>query len=641
MSTPGDLGSREPDSNASKNSNNPPCGAWPSPLDSTILSQRIRLEDVQFDSDGQSLLWLEGRSGRNVLVLSRPGEARRDLTASLEPRGGVGYGGGEFTVHNGQVVFAARDGRLYSRGTGRQLPQPISPSFGACASPALSPAGNRLLYVHTDQKTDLLAMLDTRGSVWPVQAASGADFYMQPAWHPGGEFVAWVEWDHPNMPWDGARLMLARVVPGLSALQDIRHIAGDADSIACQPRFSPDGRWLSYLASDGEWEKLVLRDLASGDERALLHGDQCLISQPAWGQGMRACGWSGSSKRLYTIRHYAGRSGIWQVGLDGKARKLDTSPYTWHAQLSVSPVDDRLAFIASAPDIPERVVLLDSLGLQVVARSDGENLPEGYYPEPQEIDWVAPDGSTVHGFYFPPASPDFQPDGLPPAIVHIHGGPTSIAPLRYTPEALFFTSRGYGWLEVNYRGSSGYGRSYLRALDGGWGELDVEDAVGGANALSEHGLADPRRMVIHGSSAGGFTVLNTLARHPGIFKAGVCLYGISDLFSLILDTHKFEAHYNDRLVGVLPRDASRYQERSAIYHADRITDALALFQGSADPVVPPAQAQGIAESLKRRGIPHIYKVYEGEGHGFRRSDTLADYLASLERFLLERVVFSP
>jgi dipeptidyl aminopeptidase/acylaminoacyl peptidase len=257
------------------------------------------------------------------------------------------------------------------------------------------------------------------------------------------------------------------------------------------------------------------------------------------------------------------------------------------------------------------------------------------------MEWPAPDGSTVYGTYYAPTNPEYTSDGLPPAIVYIHGGPTSEQPITFSSERTYFTSRGYAWLEVNYRGSSGQGRTYLQALRENWGVVDREDAAGGATAMIARGLADPRRLIIRGGSAGGYTVLNALIHFPGLFKAGICLYGVSNLFTLTQDTHKLESHYTDSLVGLLPQAAKKYHEWSPVFHAAQIKDALAIFQGSIDRVVPPSQSEEIVKALQSKGLPILYKLYEGEGHGFRKDETLTSFYAEVERFLQQFVLFAP
>ena len=616
-----------------------PYGMWPSPISATLLSQRLRIDDVQWDSDGRSLAWLEGRSERSVLVCAPAGEAQRDLTDEHNPHGGVGYGGGDFTLAQGLVFFAERDGRLYRRTLGQDRPRPITPAFGAAASPLLSPDGAWVLYVHTVDRQDCLAVVDANGQNWPVRLVSGADFYMQPAWRPDGRGLAWVEWDHPNMPWDGTRLKLGEWDAQRGQLSAVQTVAGGPDTPVFQPAFSPDGQWLSYVIQDGEWDALVIYNLQSGETRRLV-SDASLLS-PAWVQGLRVYGWSPSSQRLFYLHNNAGVDSLWQVDLDGSAPlRLDLGPYTSAYQIAVSPVEERLALIASAPSIPNRLITWQAGQMEVVRRTDGENLDPGDLPVVTPLSWSAADGAQVHGLYYAPANRQYQGSGLPPAILNIHGGPTGSVGVGYSAGTAFFTSRGYGVLEVNYRGSTRYGRSYMLALRQRWGDLDVVDAAGGAHALVERGLANPRQLIIRGGSAGGYTVLNALIRHPGLFKAGLCSFGVSNLFTLAMDTHKFEERYLDSMVGALPEASQRYHDWSPIFHVDQIQDALAVFQGADDKVVPPDQSEVIVNALKGRGLPHIYRLYPGEGHGFRRSETLLAHYRDVERFLQQHVLFS-
>jgi dipeptidyl aminopeptidase/acylaminoacyl peptidase len=287
------------------------------------------------------------------------------------------------------------------------------------------------------------------------------------------------------------------------------------------------------------------------------------------------------------------------------------------------------------------VVVREGDNWRTIARSSSENISPDYLAMPEAITWQAEDGSTVFGLYYRPANPNYQSAGLPPAVIHIHGGPTSQATVRYDADISYFTSRGYAWLEVNHRGSTGYGYTYQNKLYHRWGDVDVEDAVSGARTLIDRVLANPKQLIIMGGSAGGYTVLNSLVRYPGVFKAGVSLYGISNLFALDQDTHKFEAFYNASLIGVLPEAAERYHAWSAVFHAERIQDALAIFQGSEDVVVPPSQSEEIVKKLRQRGVPHLYQLYEGEGHGFRKNETLLDFYQRVESFFQQQVLFAP
>ncbi len=619
-----------------------PYGMWKSPISPAMIAQAVRLEDVRWDADGETLVWLEGRSGRGVLVMrGADGEAIRELTDEHNVRGGVGYGGGGFGVDKGTVYFAEKSGQLFRLPLTHSRAQALTPPFGAAAAPVPAPDGNWLAYIFSDGREDALALVDSGGKNWPVKLAQGADFYMQPAWHPHGDRLAWVEWNHPNMPWDGTRLVLGELAGNPPHLTRQTIIAGDERTPAQQPAFSPDGRWLSYLCGNGEWENLEVLDVQTGERRVLVRGEAFNLALPGWVQGMRAYGWNYTGERIFYLRYAGAFASLWVVELaSGVSHPINTAPYTWVSQLAVSPTRDALAFVASSPSQPVRVVRWEDGQMRVEARSETESIAPEYLPEAREITWQAPDGSPVYGLYFAPSNPDFTAGGLPPAILSIHGGPTAVSPAEYNPECAYFTSRGYAWLVVNYRGSTGYGRTYQDALLNRWGETDVEDARDGAQALVDQRLADPGRLVIMGGSAGGYTVLNALIRYPGRFKAGICRYGVSNLFSLSMDTHKFELHYLDRLVGALPEAAQRYHDWSPIFHVDGIRDPLAVFQGGDDVVVPPDQSETVVAALRRNGVPHIYQLYSGEGHGFRKKETLADYYDQVERFLRQYVLFS-
>lgn len=618
---------------------NMPFGIWPSPVTADMVGQGHRFSDVQWDSDGETLVWHTGKSDKGVLSAATGSQAARDLTLDENVRAWVGYGGGDFTVAQGSLFFVQIDGRIYRRGLGNELPVPITPAFGRTASPALSPDGKWLLFIYSDLKTDLLGLVDADGKDWPVKLSSGADFYMQPVWHPDGKRIAWVEWDHPNMPWDETRLMTGRLEGNPPRLVEKKVLVNLKDLPVKEPRFSPDGRWLSYVASNGEWEDVVLLDLVSGEEKRFV-GQGFDFSYNAWGQGSHTCGWTPDSKKLYTLHIFAGRTTIWMVDVQsGQTAQVDTGEYTSITQLSVSPVGDKLAFIGSAPHIPTRVVRWDG-ALSTMAYSTVENLDPAYLPDEQLLTWKAPDGMETYGHYYPPANPYFTGSGLPPALIYVHGGPTGGSAVSFSGMRNYFTSRGYAFLDVDYRGSSGYGLTYQRSMREKWGLVDTEDMYGAVQALKEHQLADVNRLAIMGGSAGGYLVLNALIHYPGLFKAGIDLFGVSNLFNLATDTHKFESRYLDSMVGPLPETAERYREFSPIFHADKIRDPLAVFQGADDPVVPPDQSEDIVAVLQRNGVPHIYVKYPGEGHGFRKSESNIDFLQKTERFLKQYVLFA-
>ncbi len=612
-------------------------GVWPSPISPDLIAGALRLSDPKWDSDGRTLVWLEGRSGKGVLVAQPQGEAPYDISGEIDVHGGVGYGGGDFTVQNGLVIFAGKDGRLYRRELGRGFPKAITPAFGSAASPVVSPDNKFVVFVHTYEGRDVLGLVDTEGRLWPRKLIQGADFYMQPVWHLSGKSLAWVEWDHPNMPWDGTRLMVAEVDGAIPQIKSAVQLAGDQDTPILQPAFSPDGKYLSYVQNRGEWDQLVLRNLKNGQEKILV-SDAALL-EPAWIQGVRVQAWMPDSQSIVFLQKVSGALTLQKVEIDsGSVTPIQLDAYTMLSQPSVS-ASGAVALTGNSPAVSTRVISVAGPEILIHKRSTAESIPTGDLPRPYEIEWTSRDGKTVYGIYSPPNNARFEGVGLPPAIVKIHGGPTSASDIGYDLDAAFFTSRGYGFLDVNYRGSTGYGRNYRNALRGNWGKMDVIDATDGAHALIDQGLADPERLVIKGGSAGGFTVLNALVRFPGLFKAGLCFYGVSNLFTLAMDTHKFEERYTDSLVGPLPQAAEKYREWSSVFHADMIKDPLAIFQGEEDRVVPPSQSEAIVDALKANRVPYEYHLYPGEGHGFRKAETLRDCYAAMERFLIQYVIY--
>ena len=619
-----------------------PHGLWSSPLSARAMAGQLRLTDVTWAGD--ALVWCEGRDGRGVIVAQPRGQAPRDVTTEdHSARGGVGYGGGPLGARGEVIWFAGADGRLYRVGVDHGTPSPITPAFGRLASPTPSPDGDLIAFVHTYEGADVIAVVDAQGHSWPQRLIVGADFYMQPAWHPSGDQLAWVEWDHPNMPWDGTRLMCATLErgPGGLALGQPTQIAGGDEVAAQQPIWSPSGDRLAYLSDvSGFWHLYVRQD----DQTQQLSTGEVDHAGPAWVQGLRSMAWAPDGGSILAVRSVAGRAQLWRCPLEGQPEPLEAlQDYESMGQLAVSS-QGQLALVASASRIPPRVVTADVSGEaapRVARRASAEQVPASALAPMRPVSWLAPDGTQVHGNFYAPTSRRFEGAGdQPPAIVMIHGGPTSQRTAAFEARSQFFATRGWAVLDVNYRGSTGYGRAYMEALMGKWGVLDVEDAVGAVEFLGQEGLADPERVAIMGGSAGGYTVLHALVKHPGVFAAGVSMYGISNLFTLAAGTHKFEASYNDSLIGPLPQAAELYRERSPIFHVEALQDPVAIFQGDEDKVVPRDQADRIVDSLRARGVPHEYHVYEGEGHGWRRAETIEHFYEATLAFLKTHVLFA-
>ena len=620
-------------------------GTWVSPIKPQMLATTNELNDVLWDTDGETLVWSERRGAQTFLVTKRGSDAIRDLTDGTEAIGGrVLYGGGEFTVQNGLVYFVAQ-GRLHRMALDGGISNAITPKFGGAASPKVSADGKWIAFVHTYDGEDVLAIVDSEGLFWPQKLASGSDFVMQPAWHPDGSKLAYITWNHPNMPWNGTELRILSLETNDHNLPFVTQeeiIAGHKDIAIFQPEFSPDGRYLAYISDEDGWGHLTVYDLDTG-EHSQLTGGTAEHGSPAWVQGIRTFGWTQDSSAIYYIRSQNGRSSVWMYDREHETalqiHALD--PYSRFRQIAISSERETIAALVSSPQIPARIVTFNTeVGLQVMRRATTEQIPSSYCSNVETISWQGHDGESVHGLYHAPKNPEYSGTGQPPLMVMVHGGPTSQRWVDFDLEVLYFTSRGYAVLQVNHRGSTGYGKAYMNKHAGNWGIYDVQDSITGAQFLVDKGLADPNKLVIMGGSAGGYTVLQALVDAPGFFRAGVCSYGIANQFSLVLETHKFESRYSDWLLGPLPESAEKYRDRSPIFHAKNIQDAVILFQGSEDKVVPQNQSDQIVAVLRRNGVPHEYHIYEGEGHGFRKPETRIDFYQKVERFLLQHVIYS-
>lgn len=616
-----------------------PFGTWTSPISANADSYRFA--GMAWDARTHTLLWQERRPAGSALVAFEGHSVPRDVLRSAQISGRVGYGGGGFTAADSTVYFVGTGGRLYRMNMDTRDIRAITPEFGGAAGPVVSPNGRWVAYVHTYENRDCVAVVASDGSSWPVKLLDDSDFVMQLAWHPAGDRLACVTWNHPNMPWDSAELRLLYLTSGNPGVMGRQKLAGGPDIAAFGPVFSPDGHYLAYASDETGWWQVYVYDFEAETHQQLTH-DEAEYAIPAWQQATSTLGWAHDSASLFAIRNAESSQTLVRIDIEsGTSQTIHAlNRYTYFEQLAVAPTDSTVAVYASNPTTPTRIVTYepDSERLRTAAHASTE--PRHTHAKPQPHTWQADDGTPIHGIYYPPTNPDFEANGLPPVIIKIHGGPTGQVFFTYDHEAQFFATRGFGVLQVNYRGSTGYGRAFRNKLRGQWGVLEVEDAASGAQYLLDQGIADSGKRIIMGSSSGGYAVLQSLIRYPGLYRAGIARAPISDLFALGAQTHKFEAHYNDLLLGVLPDATPIFKDRSPIFHLDRIQDPLALFHGLADPVVHPRQSEVVAESLKRRGIPHIIKLYEGEGHSFRKPETRADYYDQILAFLGQHVVYS-
>lgn len=605
-----------------------PYGSWKSPITTDlIVSRTIGLDEIRLDGD--DIYWIESRpeeDGRSVIVRRTPDGKTSDVTPppfNVRSRAHE-YGGGAYTVAGGVVFFShCEDGRVYRLDSGSP-PRPLTPAGDyRYADLLFDQRRRRLICVREDHTgdsrlpADTLIAIDSGGSGEVVVLASGRDFYSTPRLSPDGERMAYLTWDLPSMPWDGTELWVAELSQAGSP-GPARMVAGGAEESIFQPEWSPDGL-LHYVSDRSGWWN-IYRETEEGVEPVCELAAEFGLPQWVFGMSTYAFASEGTIICGYT------RDGIWRLGAISTATKRlreISSPYTDITGIRAG--SGKAVFLAASSSTPAAVVRYDSGNREMeTLRSESSIVIDpGYLSLPETVEFPTGNGLTAHGFFYQPRNRDYAaPRGeLPPLLVIMHGGPTAAATNALTLKVQFWTSRGFAVLDVNYGGSTGYGRDYRRRLYGQWGVVDVDDCANGARFLVRQGLVDGDRLVIRGGSAGGYTALSALTFRD-TFRAGASYYGISELELLTGDTHKFESRYLDRLIGLYPARRDIYLERSPINFPGRISCPVIFFQGLDDRVVPPAQTEMMVEALRKKGIPVAAIYFEGEAHGFRRAATI-------------------
>jgi dipeptidyl aminopeptidase/acylaminoacyl peptidase len=624
-----------------------PYGTWASPLSAArATAGALRLGRIALDGD--DVYWLEGRAsegGRNVLVRASAGAPPVDVSpAPFDIRSRVHeYGGAAYAVHRGRIYASNfADQRLYDITPG-QAPRALTPEGYYYAQCRVDEQRPRLVCIREDHtKGDaqppaavVAVPLDAAAPSSGVVLVHGADFYSDASLSPDGRRLTWLQWRHPHMPWDGTELYVADL-DGLGRPGTPARVAGGDDESVFQPSWSPDG--VLYFVSDrtGWWNLYRVR----GDVVQAMHPLDAEFGKPQWTLGTTTYAFASASRVVVT---YA-QTGRWQMALLSlDPRRVE--PLT----LAVEPLDSvvangRAAYFVGGSATEGPAVVRVSFGAaeaEVLRRSRTDTIDAALISTPEAITFDSA-GLAVHAFYYPPVNPGFRgPPGVaPPLLVLSHGGPTGATDPVFDPEVQFWTTRGFAVVDVNYGGSTGYGRPYRRRLNGQWGVVDVRDAVNAAKHLVSVGKADPARLVTRGGSAGGYTTLAALAFHE-TFKAGASYYGISDLEVLARDTHKFESRYMDSLVGPYPAMLSVYRDRSPIHHVGRLNCALILLQGLEDKVVPPNQSAMMAEAVRKKGLPVAYVTFAGEQHGFRKAENIVRALESELYFYGKVFGFTP
>jgi dipeptidyl aminopeptidase/acylaminoacyl peptidase len=622
-----------------------PFGTWRSPISAELISAGATglggLASNQHD-----LFWLETRpleGGRSVLLRHRDGEPKELTPPPYNVRSRVHeYGGGAFRVTDRSAFFVNfSDQNVYrvdlERGTILQVTD--TPTSERYADFAVTPGERSLVAVAErhglpgkDEAENCLVTIDiASGTVTTL--CGGHDFYASPRLSPDAGQLCYLCWDHPNMPWDGTQLHLADFEDG--QLGPTTVVAGGADESIVQPMWIAPGHLLFGSDRSGWWN---LYSYDSSGEYCI-HPDQAEYAHPPWVFDMRSFALL-DSQHIACQRVENGRAQLCILGIDnGLLTPLESD---WQVFDGLTVHDGELFFIGGRCDRLSAIVgHRPATAERILAQAGTLAIESNWFSTPEAIDFKTRDGGQAHGYFYPPHNPEFETDEKtpPPVVVMTHGGPTAMASVALNLRAQYYTSRGWAVFDVNYGGSSGFGRSYRQRLDAQWGIVDVHDCEDGVAELAATGRIDAGRAAIRGGSAGGYTTLAALT-FGDRFAAGASHYGIGDLEALARDTHKFESRYLDRLIGPYPEDAQRYLDRSPIRHADQLDCPVVFFQGLEDAVVPPGQAEAMVGVLRRKGIPVAYLPFEGEQHGFRRAENIvraieAEYLFFAKVFGIE------
>ena len=639
-----------------------PYGSWKSPITSDlIVSGTVGLGQIAIDGD--DIYWVEGRpseAGRSVIVQRTPDGTISDVTPPpFNVRTRVHeYGGASFAVASGVIYFSHfADQRIYCQ-TLDSPPEPLTPAVNCRYADAIVDKQRNCLICVREDHTGEGESVNTIVSVNLADGediqilTQGNDFYASPRLSPDGSQLSWISWNHPNMPWDGTELWVATINAD-GDLGEKQLVAGGLEESIFQPEWSPDG--VLYFVSDkSNWWNIYRTSLHNlpllrGEDRTplnppLLRGEAgtplnpplargeagierlCEMAAefglPQWVFGMSTYAIVSESKIVCTYN----QQGQWYLAsLDLATKELTNvaTPYT--DILAVKVVGEMVIFLGASPTESSAIVQLNLVTGQVdvLRRSTNLTIDTGYLSIPQPIAFPTEHGLTAFGFFYPPQNQDFTAPETekPPLVVKSHGGPTAATSSSMSLKIQYWTSRGFAVLDVNYGGSTGYGREYRKRLQDSWGIVDVDDCANGAKYLADSGLVDRDRMAIAGGSAGGYTTLCALTFRD-VFKAGASYYGVSDLEALATDTHKFESRYLDGLIGPYPERKDLYIARSPIHFTERLSCPVIFFQGLEDRVVPPNQAEMMVEALKAKGLPVAYVAYEGEQHGFRRAENI-------------------
>ena len=622
-----------------------PYGSWASPITiDLLLKGTVQMRNQMVRWDGDDLYWSELRpdeGGRIVVCQRRASGEVRDMTPpGFNARSRVHeYGGGHFAVAGGTVWFTNfADQRLY-RQDGSEGPRPITAAADVRHADMTVDSGRGRLYAvredHTtgaSEAVNSIVSLDAQGQQDTFTIAAGNDFYSSPKLSPDGKRIAWTTWNHPNMPWDGSEVWIGELDRRGHVISS-RKVAGGVSESILQPEWSPAGE-LYFISDRSDWWNLY-RARGEGDEPVCPRAAE--FGAPQWVFGMRFYAFTGPDE---VVCVYSEPGGAKLGRMDLTAGTMRQVELIYSGLSNVQTNGRKVAVFAGSPTLAERVLTIDlgSGAQEVVKVANPAHLDPGNMSIPKPIEFPTEGGLTAHALYYAPKNQNFEgpPDEKPPLMVRCHGGPTGTAGPAYIFEYHYWTSRGFAVVDVNYGGSAGYGRAYRMRLNGNWGVVDVDDCINAARFLVDQGMADGNRVSITGGSAGGYTVLLLSLTKRDFYDAGASHFGIGDLELFVKETHKFEAHYGDTLLGPYPGRADVYRDRSAVYFADNLKVPVILFQGLEDKIVPPSQAEEFVAVCEKKKLPYAYVAFEGEQHGFRKMENIRRSIEG-ELFFLSRI----
>ena len=601
-----------------------PFGTWPSSLSAEkVASAAPKINHIQSCND--LVTWVESRpneGGRNVII----GRSKNGLIKDLIPAPYSHYsrvheyGGMAYALSENSIYFVnASDQRIYQQQFGTTTPVAITESGPRFADLIIDSVNHRLIAVceqhneTTEPENYLVGISLVAGNKQITPLARGADFYAYPRISPSGKSLCWIEWNHPNMPWDSTQLWQADIHN--HCLENKRLIAGgDGLEAIFQPQWSPDNR-LYYVSDRNNWWNIYSAD------HGVIVDMAAEFATPLWQFGMSTYDFIDAN----TIGCLWTQQGVWYCGFVDIAKgTLQPVASTYKSMQAACCDSGGLYMVAGAPDIADQVVTVSQQGMiEAIYSPSNLNIATEDLAKPESISFPTANNTGVQAFFYPPTNSRYRGEDnqLPPVIAICHGGTTGATDCSLNLKIQYWTSRGFAVVDINYRGSTGFGRDYRDALNGAWGLADIEDTQYAIKFLTTQQKVDPQRCIIRGSSAGGYTVLSALT-FTDTFKAGASLYGIGNLETLASDTHKFESRYLDKLVGAYPEQKAIYQQRSPINHIDQLNCPVIFLQGLEDKVVPPNQAELMVNSLKKKGIPVVYVKFPDEGHGFRKAENI-------------------